>query len=64
MANNGRSIQTKTAPEGVAIYYVLYSDYFLRLAKPTKPKRPETNSQTAAGTGTCGSVVIVPSKWS
>ena len=50
--------QTKTAPDGTAIYYVLYSDCFLRLAKPTKPKRPEPNSQTAAGIGT---TVITPS---
>ena len=38
-ANNGHSAQTKTAPEGAAIDYLLYSYDLLRLATPIKPIR-------------------------
>ena len=67
-ANNGRSAQTKTAPEGAAIDYFLYDYASFRLATPIKPMRPEPNSHTAAGTGTAltfksskAREVIVPS---
>jgi|GEM_PF-2408059 len=53
-ANNRRSVQTKTAPEGAAIDYLLYSYDFFLLAIPTKPISPEPNNQTAAGMGTAG----------
>ena len=51
-ARSGRSAQTKTAPEGATIDYLLCIYAFLRLATPTKPKRPDPNSHNAAGTGT------------
>lgn len=44
--------QTKTAPKGAAIDYLLYCYDFFLLATPIKPIRPEPNNQTAVGIGT------------
>ena len=45
-----RSTQIKTAPEGAAIGYVLYSyDFIRRLANPIKPVRSKQCYKTAAG---------------
>lgn len=61
-ANNGRSAHMKTATEGAAICQA-----FLRLDIPISPRRPEPNSQAAAGTGTVearpsASICVVSSK--
>lgn len=44
--------QTKPAPEGADFVFVQTTYGFLRFATPNSPRRPEPNSQTAAGTGT------------